>query len=246
VNRQALLGKLFVLLKGFGMSQAQLELSPAQIEDLRSRVMARPWFHRMDLGYGIITPGVDKCDSKKHHYGLPERLDGLSVIDIGAYDGFWSFECERRGAKRVVAADYYCWTKNGRKTKEGFDLAHEAYQSSVESIVIPVEELSPETVGTFDIVLFLGVLYHAKNPMHYLSICRSICERQIIVETHVDALDYNKPAAVFYPGTSLNNDPSCFWGPNPKAVEGMLNDTGFRDAKTISVFRDRATFHAFV
>ncbi len=228
------------------MIAEQLDRSPEQIEDLRNRVMARPWFHIMDLGDGIVTPGVDKCAKKMHHYGLPERLDGLTVIDIGAYDGFWSFECERRGAKRVVAADYYCWTKSGRKTKEGFDLAKEALNSSVESVLIPVEELSPASVGTFDIVLFLGVLYHAPNPIEYLRIVRSLCERQVVVETHVDALDYDKPAAVFYPGSALNNDTSCFWGPNPKAVEGMLSEVGFRDPKTVSVFRDRATFHAFV
>lgn len=216
------------------------------IEELRRKVMARPWFHIMDLGHGIVTPGVDKCAQKVHHYQLPERMDGLSVIDIGAYDGFWSFECERRGAKRVVAADHYCWTQTGRKTKEGFDLAHELLNSKVESVVIPVEELSPSTVGTFDIVLFLGVLYHAQNPLQYLRIVRSICNRQVIVETHVDALDYDKPAAVFYPGKALNNDSSCFWGPNPKAVEGMLTEVGFHSAKTISIFRDRGTFHGFV
>jgi tRNA (mo5U34)-methyltransferase len=165
---------------------------------------------------------------------------------IGAYDGFWSFECERRGASRVVAADHYCWTKSGGKTKEGFDLAKESLQSSVESVILKVEDLSPETVGTFDVVLFLGVLYHAPNPMQYLEIVRSICDKQAIIETHVDALDYDKPAAVFYPGSSLNNDPSCFWGPNPQAVECMLIKAGFRKAETISVFRDRATFHAFI
>lgn len=80
----------------------------------------------------------------------------------------------------------------------------------MERKTIRVEELSPETVGAFDIALFLGVLYHAENPMFYLRILASVCRDLAIIETHVDALDYPRPAAVFYPGMSLNGDPTNF------------------------------------
>ena len=230
------------------MATLQLDRTEAEVEELRTRVMARPWFHIMDLGHGIITPGLDKCARKAHHYGLPDRLDGLSVLDIGAYDGFWSFECERRGAKRVVAADHYCWVKEGRKSKDGFDLAKEALGSDVVSVVVKIEDMRPEDLGTFDVVLFLGVLYHTQDPMHYLRIVRSLCHGQVVVETHVDALDIPMPAAIYYPGKTLNNDASCFFGPNPACVQGMLADVGFKSSTHYSLYNNqtRAVFHGWV
>ena len=96
---------------------------------------------------------------------LPASLEGLTVLDIGAWDGFFSFECERRGASRVVAADYYSWHGPGWGTKAGFQLAREALGSRVEDVDIDVMDLSPERVGTFDVVLFLGVLYHLRHPL---------------------------------------------------------------------------------
>lgn len=216
-------------------------------EELRQRILGRPWFHRIDLGHGLVTPGVDDTPEKLGHVRLPADLHGWSVIDVGAYDGFFSFEAEKRGASRVLAADDFCWRLTGMASKEGFDLAHAALGSRVESRVIPVEDLSPETVGTFDLVLFLGVLYHSQDPLRYLRIVRSICTRQLILETHLDAQDYPRPAMVFYPGRTLNDDPTNFWGPNPAAVVAMLEDVGFARVETFPHWRpDRMVFHAFV
>ncbi len=238
----------------FPSGQRRILRSPQECQELRQRVFARQWFHTLDLGDGIVTPGCDPSSEKVGYLGLPERLDGLSVLDIGAYDGFFSFECERRGAARVVAADYYCWTYGGMATKEGFDIAKAALGSRVEEKRIPVDELSPLT-GMFDLVLFLGVLYHAPDMIRYLRAVRSVCRHQMILETEVDALDYLRPAAVFYPGASLNNDASNFWGPNPACVEAMLDEVGFRKIERVCVFNmvrrgdrpfHRAVYHAFV
>jgi tRNA (mo5U34)-methyltransferase len=186
------------------------------IDELKRRVFSRPWFHQIDLGNGIITPAADRSAEKLTYVDLPTDLAGKTVLDVGAWDGFFSFEAERRGAARVVAADYFCWTSTGMRDKQGFDIAQQAPGSRVEPVVIPVEEMSPEKLGTFDLVLFLGVLYHSQDPMRYLRIVRSLCKRQLILETHIDATDYPRPAMVFYPGATLNNDPSNFWGPNPR------------------------------
>jgi tRNA (mo5U34)-methyltransferase len=229
--------------------------SEAERARLRQRVAARPWFHTIDLGDGIVTPGCDNSSAKVAYLGLPERLDGLSVLDIGAYDGFFSFECERRGAARVVAADHFCWTYGGMATKEGFDLCKAALGSRVAEAFIPVEDISPERVGVFDVVLFLGVLYHAPDMVRYLRMVRSVCRGRVILETEVDAEDYPRPAAVFYPGNSLNNDASNFWGPNTACVEAMLREVGFRKVERVCTFNmvrrgnrpfHRAVFHAFV
>jgi tRNA (mo5U34)-methyltransferase len=214
---------------------------------LKERVAGRSWFHQIDLGRGIVTPGIDDSPRKLRHVDMPEDLTGWSVIDVGTFDGFFAFEAERRGAARVLATDQFCWHQGGMCSKDGFDLAHAARASRVESRDIAVEDLSPETVGTFDLVLFLGVLYHSQDPLRYLRAMRAICRRQLIVETHVDALDYPRPAMVFYPGGALNNDPSNFWGPNPAAVVAMLAEVGFSrvDVRPCT-WPGRLVVHAFV
>src|SRR5947208_97682 len=80
--------------------------------DLAQLVAARTWFHSIDLGDGVVTPGQKDTLSEVGHLKLPD-LTGRTVLDIGAYDGFYSFEAERRGAKRVVAADHFVWNWPG-------------------------------------------------------------------------------------------------------------------------------------
>jgi tRNA (mo5U34)-methyltransferase len=71
--------------------------------DLRREVDSIAWYHSIDLGHGIVTPGMYSPGRIFERFGIPDRLDGLSALDIGAYDGFFSFEAERRGASRVLA-----------------------------------------------------------------------------------------------------------------------------------------------
>jgi SAM-dependent methyltransferase len=139
-------------------------MSPVTGIDLQSRVSAIRWYHTIDLGGGVVTRGVDDSPMRLARARLPESLHGLTVLDIGAWDGFFSFECERRGAARVVAADHFSWHGSGWGTKAGFLLAREALGSRVEDLDIDVMDLTPERVGTFDVVLFLGVLYHLRHP----------------------------------------------------------------------------------
>ena len=196
-------------------------------ERLRDEVATRTWFHTIDLGGGVLTPGQKDTPGEVAHMRLPE-LAGLSVLDIGTYDGFYAFEAERRGAARVLATDSWTWNWPGSDARRNFELAHEALHSRVESQVIAVEELTPEAIGgAFDVVLFLGVLYHAPDPLGYLQRLRSVTAGTAIIETVVDLLDLDVPAAAYYPGASLNGDASNHFGPNPAAVEGMLRYAGF-------------------
>jgi tRNA (mo5U34)-methyltransferase len=196
--------------------------------DLRSRADAIRWYHSIDLGGGVVTAGVDDSPFRLARVQLPESLHGKTVLDIGAWDGFFSFECERRGATRVVAADHFSWHGTGWGTKAGFTLAREALGSRVEDIDIDVMDLSPERIGTFDVVLFLGVLYHLRHPFLALERVASVTRDYLIVETVVDLVGFQRPAMAFYPGRELNNDPTNWWGPNVPAVKGMLETLGFR------------------
>jgi len=174
---------------------------------------------------------------------MPADLTGKSVLDIGAWDGFFSFEAERRGARRVLATDSFCWDGGGWGTKEGFNLARWALGSRVEDKWMQVLDLSPETVGIFDIVLFLGILYHMKHPLLALERVASVTRQQLIMQTQVDLLGIDRPAIAFYPGGELNGDPTNWAGPNPAAVVAMLKTVGFTRVDIIhKSFSDDVTF----
>jgi tRNA (mo5U34)-methyltransferase len=202
---------------------------------LREAVDSTRWYHTIDLGHGIVTKGVDDTPARLETLALPPSFAGLSVLDIGAWDGFFSFEAERRGAARVVAADYYAWHGQGwgtGKGKAGFDLARTALGSKVEDVSVDVLDLSPERIGTFDVVLCFGVLYHLPNPLLGLERVASVTGDLLILETVVDMVGIGRAAAAFYPHKELNNDPTNWWGPNVPAVVGMLEAVGFHSVET--------------
>jgi tRNA (mo5U34)-methyltransferase len=212
--------------------------------ELRSEVDRLRWYHTIDLGDGVVTPGVDNTPERLARLDLPASLQGLSVLDVGAWDGFFSFEAERRGASRVVATDYYSWHGVGWETgqgKAGFELARRALNSKVEDVSLDVFDLAPERVGTFDVVLFLGVLYHLKDPMLALERMAALTRRLLVVETVVDMVGISRPAAAFYPGRELNGDPTNWWAPNILAGEAMLKVAGFPNVRTVTA--QKSTLH---
>ncbi len=221
-------------------------------DQIKAAIQDITWYHQIDLGSGIVTPGTDNTLARLAMIGLPEDLRGRTVLDIGAWDGAFSFEAERRGADRVVAVDSFCWNGEGWGSKQGFDTARRLLHSRVEDREVEVLDLSPDTVGVFDLVLCLGVLYHMQHPLLALERVASVCRGQLILWTHVDMLDCDRPAAAYYPGTELNDDPTNWWGPNPAAVSGMLGTAGFTRAEMTYLWRsDRvpsqgnAIFHAW-
>jgi tRNA (mo5U34)-methyltransferase len=203
-------------------------------DDLRARAGDIRWYHSIDLGQGVRTNGIDNSPERLARLQLPVSLAGLSVLDIGAWDGFFSFEAERRGAARVVAADSYSWNGSGWGTKAGFQFARQVLNSRVEDVDIDVMDLSPDRVGTFDVVFFLGVLYHLPHPLLALERIASVANGLLVLETVVDMVGTRRPAAAFYPGRELNNDPTNWWAPNIPALRGMLNTVGFTHVETIT------------
>jgi tRNA (mo5U34)-methyltransferase len=202
--------------------------------DIRAEAARVNWFHSIELEPGYVTPGRADTRAQLPRLHLPD-LTGKSVLDVGAWDGFFSFEAERRGAARVVALDTFSWQPRGAGTgKAGFELARRALGSEVEDVEVEVMDISPETVGgSFDVVLFLGVLYHLRHPFLALEKLRAVTSELLILETHVDLIGTRRPAAAFYPGTELEDDWTNWWGPNPAAVTGMLKQAGFRDVRRV-------------
>ena len=207
------------------------------MDSLRTEVEAIRWFHTIDLGGGVVAPGEDDTPAKLRTLGLPADLTGLSVLDVGAWDGFFSFEAERRGARRVVAVDPAAWREdqpeNEWGTKAGFELARRVLGSRVEDLDLDLLDISPETVGRFDVVLFLGVLYHLLDPLPVLERVASVTDRLLILETHADLLGLRRPAMAFYPGAEVEGDGSTWWGPNVALLRALLGGQGFTRVKNL-------------
>ncbi len=198
--------------------------------ELLARVQPYYWFHSIDLGNGVITPGSKSLDVLRAEADAifgPLDLPGKSVLDIGAWNGYFSFEAKRRRAARVLATDHFCWGPeiNGRAT---FDLARAALNLEVEELDIDVPDLTPDRLGQFDVVLFLGVFYHLVDPIRALQSLAALTKEVAVIETHLDLRGLERPAMVFYPETELNNDPTNWWGPNRQCVEALLKLVGFR------------------
>lgn len=202
--------------------------------EIRERAAEIHWWHTIDLGHGITTSGKDPTPKKLLTLKLPPRLDGMSVLDIGARDGAFSFEAERRGAARVRAVEpLWADAESGARLKRGFELARAALRSKVEDAPTNVHALDREDIGTFDLVLFLGVLYHLRDPIGALQRVASVAGDHLILETHADLLDARQPAARFYPGTEARGDPTNWWGPNRAALIGMLRGVGFEKVEVV-------------
>ena len=193
--------------------------------ELQRAVDAIRWVHRIDLGQGVITPGEWNTPEMLPRLHLPASLSGQTVLDVGCWDGFYSFAVEKLGAQRVLATDSFVW-QSGHK--EGFLLARQALNSKVQDIDIDVLDLAPERIGTFDVVLFLGVLYHMRHPMLALEKVASVTKRLLVLETVIDLLHIPGKALAFYPGSELDRDDTNWFGPTPAACEAMLRSVGFR------------------
>ena len=220
------------------------------------------WWHSIDLGNGVITPGRKSADWLKNELAalqLPD-LRGKSVLDIGAWDGYYSFAAERLGARRVLALDHYVWSLDracaeawharyagagevappiestdawqpqALPGKRGFDTARAALGSRVEDRVGDFMDVPAAAIGTFDVVLFLGVLYHMENPLAALRKLRTLTGGMAVIETHAVALPAYEHRALceFYPNGELDGDVSNWWGPNLAALRALCLAAGFR------------------
>ena len=202
---------------------------------LKDRVAAIKWYHTIDFGNGVVSQGMDNTPDKLRRLHLPASLAGKTVLDIGAWDGFFSLEAERRGASRVLAVDSFVWDGGSPGScKDGFNLAREHFKSRIEDKHLDVLDLSAEKVGTWDVVFCLGVLYHMRHPLLALERVAEVTKGMLILETLVDMLNVNRPAVAFYPGDELSRDATNWFGPNPAAVVGMLQAVGFKRVEIVT------------
>jgi tRNA (mo5U34)-methyltransferase len=218
--------------------------------DLQSRVAALPWHHSIDLGGGVVTAGNKSaalCNDEAALIFDRVDLSGRSVLDIGAWNGFFSFEAKRRGASSVLATDSYCWSHPHIRGRETFEIARSALGLEIDSREIDAADLSAETVGEFDVVLFLGVFYHRYDAIETLAKVARLAKKVLIVETHLELRNVDVPAMVFFPGRELANDPTNWWGPNEHCIKALLLGHGFEEVEVTAhpAGSNRAIFHAW-
>lgn len=182
------------------------------------------WYHRMPLPFGLVTPGINDCVTTLRHLRLPEDMTGKSVLDLGTRDGFFAFECERRGA-HVTAVDYF------PKEQTGFPVAASALGSQVRFLQSNLFALNPSDLGTFDVVLMLGLLYHLRDPLGAMDLVRSLCHGKLYLETEgsppADSSVQEAPILRYCRADSLNRDPTNYFVPNSAAVRAILADNEF-------------------
>lgn len=191
------------------------------------------WYQTIPLGEGIATPGEtgDAEQKKLDMMGLPEDFSGREVLDIGCNEGFFSFEAERRGAKRVLAID------KSQVAKEKFALIKELKQSKVEFLFTDLMELHPMDTGKFDIVFFLSVFHHLRYPFNALDRIFQVTRGKAIMEfaEAVPIEDLGQSLLV----RRLSNRGHLHFLPTRQFTLEMLFRAGFSDIKILGTHRER-------
>jgi tRNA (mo5U34)-methyltransferase len=239
------------------MDTATFPAGRLSADELRRHVAQHNWYHVVDLGDGILTPGTYDLRPIVDQYGLPESLAGWSVLDVGPGHGFFSFEFERRGAASVTTAELAAWEEHDASPalKQEFEragaarvqagevdrylhgalgLAIYARQSQVQRRFCGIYDLTPERVGTHDLVFCASVLLHVTDPLRALYGLRRVTRRQAIICTGIDnTLEFVHQSRALFLGTV---DGQAFWFPTMTCLEKMALAAGFRRVERVSTF----------
>jgi len=206
------------------------DFPPQPLDGLREKVHSYHWFHSINLGDGIVTPGLKTRIEISREADVifgPISVRDRSVVDIGAWNGGFTVEAKRRGAVRILAVDEYAWNNPELRGKETFDLVMKRLGLDVEARLIDIQNANPTAIGRWQVVLFLGVFYHLLDPIAALKCLAAITDEVLVLETHLELQDVAKPAMAFYPGGELSGDVTNWWAPNRAAVEALLKTVGF-------------------
>jgi tRNA (mo5U34)-methyltransferase len=215
---------------------------PVQLEP-RIRALG-DWFHNLELGGVQTAPhhflgDYPRCKWERFAHAIPADLSGRTVLDIGCNGGFYSLEMKRRGAERVVGIDFdERYLAQARFAAETLGMKIEFRQLSVYDVARLGEK--------FDVVIFMGVLYHLRHPLLALDLIHEHVARDLFVfqsmqrgseETSALAGDYEFwETDIFerpeFPRMSFiekkySGDPTNWWIPNRACSEAMLRSAGF-------------------
>jgi tRNA (mo5U34)-methyltransferase len=204
------------------------------VQEQVTRLSQKGWYHSIELPDGSVIQGmigVEALKARLAAFPIPADLTGKRVLDVGAWTGWCSFEMERRGAQ-VVAVDCVEF--------EEFREAHRMIGSKVDYRILDVEELTQESVGLFDYVLFFGVLYHLRNPLLGLEKICAITTDTAFVESFVTD-DGGAPCTMaFYETDELGGQIDNWFGPSVQCLAALCRSAGFARADLEYVAERRA------
>lgn len=213
-----------------------MPIDQAQAEAI---VASRPWwYHRFEIFPGVVTPGVYDPSGTLEKLDLPADMTGMTVLEIGPADGYFTKMLTARGAS-VTAVDY------AAKDFYGFAAMETLAEQPFKFIRANVYELDTLPIAPFDVVICLGVLYHLPDMCKALWSLRQFTKSRLILETLVSRRHEDEPFAEYLPSDSNNDDYTNFWAPNPKCCEMMLADAGFI-VESSWVNDSRGMFHCAV
>jgi len=215
-------------------------------DEIRRRAEALgPWFHNIELNGVWTAPDHflgDYPATKWRNFAdaIPQDLTGKSVLDIGCNGGFYSIEMKKRGAERVLGIDF-----------DDDYLAQARFAAQVTGLDIEFQKLSVYDVGAlrerFDVVLFMGVLYHLRHPLLALDLIHEHVAKDLLVFQSMqrgskdiepveedydfwqtEMFDKSGYPKLHFIEHRYANDPTNWWVPNRACVEAMLRSAGFK------------------
>lgn len=227
----------------------EIESPTPQQRAIADKIAAHDWYHTIDLGHGIVTPGFFDHRPFIAEYRLPESLKGKRVLDVATFDGFWAIELEKRGADEVVSVDLakvsdidLAPSVRAVMTREeldaelgvGFKIVKDALGSQVKREVISVYDLSPERLGTFDFVFCGDLLIHLQCPVRAVEAISSVTSGiAYFVELYDPSMSMGDYRLANYQGGKTDR---VWWSFSEDMLKQMISDSGFAEVQILNHF----------
>jgi tRNA (mo5U34)-methyltransferase len=223
------------------------------------RVAAYYWYHTVDLGNGLVTPGDYDFRHSVDRFPFPADMSGMTVLDVGSATGFFAFEFERRGAlvtsvELPSIADWDMSSSDRERTLTklkawvgaddlatvdevivhgGFGFCSEMLDSKVKRCLSSVYDLTPQSLGgeDFDLVFVGDMLVHTMAPLKALDVLASLCRGTMIISQDLPEFGGDTPVMLYYGGGHPEGDSRSWWHPNEACWTQMLKWLGFADVQ---------------
>lgn len=221
------------------------------------------WYHSIDLGGGLVTPGDYDFRDRLSDYPFPANMSGVTALDVGSATGFFAFEFERRGAD-VTSVDLpsighwdLIWSDRAKLIPEllhghavsnvaeldhahmhgPFNFCHKLRNSRVKRCLSRIYDLTPEKLGReqFDFVFLGDILGHLFSPLAALNALAPLCRKEMVISLDLDTL----PGATltYGGGERRETDGRSWFRPNWEATRQMLLRVGFRKVERVGQSR---------
>lgn len=213
------------------------------------------WYHAVDLGNGLVTPGDYDYRSQIDSFGIPTDLRGLRVLDVGSATGYFAFEFERRGAE-VVSVELPALDKwdmlaaekdalvaeiaaahKASSPQEAYDrhldgpflFCHSRLRSKVKRCYSSVYDLTLSKVGgeKFDLVYAGDILMHLFSPLRALDVLSGLCRGSLMLTIEVPFPGPDGEPLISFRGLANGTEGRTWWMPSRTCAEHMLKRMGF-------------------